>query len=317
MRSGPSQKALIGSIPAAQSFHLLHWLTAACPLALLHCSLHDVEALTHLYRKDTTTWRQRLVENAVPVANGKDATERDGSDRICHLLSYHLVTAYVALPHHKCNTCPYWTIDESARKFPSSFPLNRREEMLPMMNNAYLLRRMVLCGFWVIALLVVLASCGQGSGRVANNTASPTDTGTAIVGTTNDSPTSTPPTVTPKPSRPSPTPTKATPTPSRPSPTPTRTTPTPTPTSPTTVNVSIISNGSFAFSPQTLNITVGTIVIWKNNTTAPHTVSSDNGAFDSATISPGGTFSFKFTQAGTFAYHCMIHPFMTATVIVK
>ncbi len=93
MRSGPSQKALIGSIPAAQSFHLLHWLTAACPLALLHCSLHDVEALTHLYRKDTTTWRQRLVENAVPVANGKDATERDGSDRICHLLSYHLMTA--------------------------------------------------------------------------------------------------------------------------------------------------------------------------------------------------------------------------------
>src|SRR6266852_4181731 len=178
--------------------------------------------------------------------------------------------------------------------------------MLPMMNNAYLLRRMVLRGLWVIALLVVLAGCGQGSGSVANNTPSPTDTSTAIVGTTNDSPTptSTPPAVTPKPSRPSPTPTKATPTPSRPSPTPTRTTPTPTPTSPTTVNVSIISNGSFAFSPQTLNITVGTIVIWKNNTTAPHTVSSDNGTFGSATISPGGTFSFKFTQAGTFAYHC-------------
>lgn len=194
-----------------------------------------------------------------------------------------------------------------------------------MMKNAYLLRRKALRGIWVIALLVVLAGCGQGSGRVANNTASPTDTGTAIVGTTNDSPTptSTPPTVTPKPSRPSPTPTKATPTPSRPSSTPTRTIPTPTPrpsptpTPPTTVNVSIISNGSFAFSPQTLNITVGTIVIWKNNTTAPHTVNSDNGTFDSGTISPGATFSFKFTQAGTFAYHCNIHPFMTATVIVK
>jgi len=33
---------------AAQSFHLLYWLTAACPLALLHGSLHDGEALTHL-----------------------------------------------------------------------------------------------------------------------------------------------------------------------------------------------------------------------------------------------------------------------------
>ena len=194
-----------------------------------------------------------------------------------------------------------------------------------MMNNAYLLRRMVLCGIWVIALLVVLAGCGEGSGSVVNNTPSPTDTSTAIVGTTNDSPTptSTLLAVTPTPSHPSPTPTKATPTPSRPSPTPTRTTPTPTPrpsptlTPPTTVNVSIISNGSFAFSPQTVNITVGTIVIWKNNTTTPHTVSSDNGAFDSGTISPGATFSFKFTQAGTFAYHCSIHPFMTATVIVK
>src|SRR5712692_1637776 len=145
--------------------------------------------------------------------------------------------------------------------------------MLPMMNNAYLLRRKVLRGLWVIALLVVLAGCGEGSGSVVNNTPSPTDTSTAIVGTTNDSPTptSTQLAVTPTPSHPSPTPTKATPTPSRPS---------PTPTPPTTVNVSIISNGSFAFSPQTVNITVGTIVIWKNNTTTPHTVSSDNGAFD-------------------------------------
>jgi len=68
-----------------QSFHLLHWLTAAGPLALLHCSLHDVEALTHLYRKDTTSWQQHWLENAVPVANGKDGAERGGSDRICHL----------------------------------------------------------------------------------------------------------------------------------------------------------------------------------------------------------------------------------------
>jgi len=65
-----------------QRFHLLDWLTAAGPLASLHCSLHDVEALTHLYRKDTTSWRQRWLENAVPVANEKDAAARGGSDRI-------------------------------------------------------------------------------------------------------------------------------------------------------------------------------------------------------------------------------------------
>ena len=76
------------------------------------------------------------------------------------------------------------------------------------------------------------------------------------------------------------------------------------------------SRGTFAFSPQTLKITVGTTVVWKNTTSAPHTVTSDNGTFGSGTIAPGGTFKFKFTKSGTFTYHCSIHPFMTATIIV-
>ncbi len=83
------------------------------------------------------------------------------------------------------------------------------------------------------------------------------------------------------------------------------------------MNVMIVNNNGFGFSPQTLTIAIGTIVIWKNNTSAPHTVTSDGSAFDSGTIAPGGTFSFKFTHAGTFAYHCSIHPHMTATITVK
>jgi len=53
--------------------------------------------LTHLSRKDTTIWRSCPVENAVPVANGKVATVRDGSYRICHLLSYHLMAKPVII----------------------------------------------------------------------------------------------------------------------------------------------------------------------------------------------------------------------------
>jgi len=83
------------------------------------------------------------------------------------------------------------------------------------------------------------------------------------------------------------------------------------------MSVTIVDNGGFGFSPQTLTISVGTTIIWKNNTTAPHTVTSDNGVFGSGTIAPGGTFSFKFTSAGTFAYHCNIHPYMMATITVK
>ena len=200
--------------------------------------------------------------------------------------------------------------------------------MLPVMKNKYLLSRRASWGILVVALLVVLAGCG-GSSSAATNTPSPTSTSTLNVGATNDSPspTSTQPGVSPTPqSTPTPARTNPTPTPVRttPTPIPTRATPAPTPKPspsptppPTTVNVAIITSGTFAFSPQTLNITVGTTVVWKNNTGAPHTVTSDNGAFGSGTISPGSTFSFKFTQAGTFAYHCNIHPFMTATIIVK
>ncbi len=214
------------------------------------------------------------------------------------------------------------------------------EEMLPIVNNSYLPRRMALCGVPVVALLVILAGCG-GSSNAATSSPAPTSTSTINVGATNNSPSPTStqpgatptsaqssptatkinPTPTPTRTIPTPTPTRATPTPTpKPNPSPTPTPPTPTPTPPpppTTVNVTIVTNSTFAFSPQTLNITVGSTIVWKNNTSAPHTVTSDNGAFDSGTISPGGTFSFKFTQAGTFAYHCSIHPFMTATIIVK
>jgi plastocyanin len=75
------------------------------------------------------------------------------------------------------------------------------------------------------------------------------------------------------------------------------------------------SNGSFAFSPQALNITAGTTVTWINKTAAPHTVTGSS--FGSEAISPGGSYSFKFTQAGASAYHCMFHPYMTASVNVK
>jgi plastocyanin len=46
-------------------------------------------------------------------------------------------------------------------------------------------------------------------------------------------------------------------------------------------------------------------------------VTADQGAFDSNGLSPGNSFSFTFTKAGTYTYHCKIHPSMTATIMVK
>jgi amicyanin len=89
-----------------------------------------------------------------------------------------------------------------------------------------------------------------------------------------------------------------------------------------TVMITTDSSGSFAFSPATLTIKAGTTVTWKNTTAVSHTVTSDDGkSFDSGTANPiaaqSGTFSFTFTTPGTFAYHCSIHPFMKATIIVQ
>lgn len=104
------------------------------------------------------------------------------------------------------------------------------------------------------------------------------------------------------------------------------TTPTAAPTTaPTglTQAVSMVSPGgySFAFSPATLTISVGTTVIWTNRTATPHTVTSDDGTSFNSTmndpIEPSASFTFKFTKPGTYAYHCALHPTMTATIIVK
>jgi plastocyanin len=89
-----------------------------------------------------------------------------------------------------------------------------------------------------------------------------------------------------------------------------------------TVMIITDSSGSFAFSPASLTIKAGTTVTWKNTTAASHTVTSDDGkSFDSGSANPiaaqSGTFSFTFTTAGTFAYHCAIHPFMKATIVVQ
>lgn len=76
----------------------------------------------------------------------------------------------------------------------------------------------------------------------------------------------------------------------------------------------------FAFQVDTLRVTAGTRVTWVNceqPPADPHTVTSDNGVWDSPPIPVGSTFSRTFTQRGTFPYHCTPHPFMHGVVIVQ
>ncbi|EKD66515.1 MAG: hypothetical protein ACD_49C00038G0049 [uncultured bacterium (gcode 4)] len=73
----------------------------------------------------------------------------------------------------------------------------------------------------------------------------------------------------------------------------------------------------FAFSPETLNIKVGTKVIWKQNDQMPHTIVSNEGLFTSDNLKLGDEFSFVFTKAWEYNYYCSIHPSMKGKIIVK
>ena len=78
-----------------------------------------------------------------------------------------------------------------------------------------------------------------------------------------------------------------------------------------------VSIRNYAFSPNQLTVTRGTTVIWTNNDPVGHTVTSDDGKFNSGIIASAKTFSYTFNASGTYAYYCTIHPYMKAEVIVK
>jgi plastocyanin len=75
-----------------------------------------------------------------------------------------------------------------------------------------------------------------------------------------------------------------------------------------------ISN--FMFLPMSLTVPVGTTVTWKFDDSTQHVVADDN-SFASSPMANGQTFTPTFDTAGTVQYHCSIHTFMTATIIVK
>jgi len=79
-----------------------------------------------------------------------------------------------------------------------------------------------------------------------------------------------------------------------------------------------VSIDNLAFSPATVVVQEGDTVTWTNEQTdVPHTVTADGGSFASGTLATGDTFQHTFTTAGTFAYHCTIHPTMLGTVEVQ
>ncbi|MGH7532994.1 MAG: cupredoxin domain-containing protein [Gemmatimonadales bacterium] len=102
-------------------------------------------------------------------------------------------------------------------------------------------------------------------------------------------------------------------------------------------DVTVVANASTltttAFSPDSFTISLAgkDTVTWRNADlgspgdaygggavpgVSHHLVSDSTGVFDSGVMSPGGIFAHTFTSAGTFRYHCAIHPGMVGVIVV-
>src|ERR671911_2705495 len=94
----------------------------------------------------------------------------------------------------------------------------------------------------------------------------------------------------------------------------------------TTTSVSIVPGSSSlttdAWSPNPVQVSVGTTVTWTNDDAQPHAVNSGenatpSGLFDSGIMAPAATFEHTFTEAGEYPYYCLLHPNMVGTVSVS
>jgi plastocyanin len=88
-------------------------------------------------------------------------------------------------------------------------------------------------------------------------------------------------------------------------------------TSGSTASGTKVEMREMAFSPGRLEAAVGASVEWTNRDQVVHTVTGDDGSWDSGPIEPGATWRHTFERAGEYRFHCTPHPFMKGVVVVR
>lgn len=85
------------------------------------------------------------------------------------------------------------------------------------------------------------------------------------------------------------------------------------------VTVTMVGDrGSQSYSPNPVTMRAGQTIAWRNSDSTAHTATQDGGGFDTGTVAAGATSSPRtMSTAGTFAYHCTIHPGMVGTITVQ
>jgi plastocyanin len=80
--------------------------------------------------------------------------------------------------------------------------------------------------------------------------------------------------------------------------------------------VAIVDDDGFGFEPAEVTVAAGGTVTWSHEGSVAHTVTAEDGSFDSGSLSGGDTFEEVFEDAGSYAYVCSFHPGMQGTVTV-
>jgi len=88
---------------------------------------------------------------------------------------------------------------------------------------------------------------------------------------------------------------------------------------PAAAGLPVVFIKQFAYAPAQLHVRAGDRVAWVNceSDRTPHTATADDASFDSGLLNPNEVYIRSFPSTGTVPYHCGLHPFMKATVVVE
>jgi plastocyanin len=95
--------------------------------------------------------------------------------------------------------------------------------------------------------------------------------------------------------------------------------PAPAPSTAADVTVTIQgNNASNSYAPNPVSMRVGQTIAWRNADSITHTATQDSGGFNTGAVAAAATSAATMMNtAGTFTYHCTIHPGMVGTVSVQ
>lgn len=78
-----------------------------------------------------------------------------------------------------------------------------------------------------------------------------------------------------------------------------------------------VDTKNFSYVPADLTVVAGSTVTFKNSDATAHTITADDGSFDSKNMAEGASWSHVFEKAGTYTYYCAYHRYMHGKIVVK